>query len=531
MSGALFDIGLHRTMHAQLVQVLGSHIVSARFLPGEALPPEPILCEQLGISRGALRETMKALAAKGLVEIRPRTGTRVRPREEWNLLDADVLDWCCAVDANGLALQLVEVRQLVEPGAAAYAAVRASEAERAELLNAFQAMEQAAARDRDAFTFADLEFHRTVLRLSHNPLLISLSKPIERALRTAFEVSSAAEGAIGHTLPLHSSVALAISKSHAVEAENAMRRLIRTFAENYQLAIRERTLSRENRLTPIAPLRLAGEEVQVDVHPDRGGKVSSIRDRRTDHEWLAQTDRSWRATRLWQDSDRCGWDECMPNIAAGRHPDTGADLPDHGEAWSRPWSMNGSTLSVRTQMLDFARTIIVNGAEITAEYSLVNSITRPVRSSWAMHLLLAVNPLSLELDQTVPVRVDSAFGAARRRIGWTEWRVIAEELRHIVEPWAVKLFTAPGAVDMVTATHPLGRLAVCLNNVPRSASFGLWLNAGAWPSDGPDYHVGVEPSFGDHDDFAEAQQSGSLLNLDPGQRLTWQVQLQLEASP
>src|SRR5437762_13173507 len=80
-----------RNRHGQVVHELGRRIVGGTCPPGEALPNEEELCRELGVSRTALRESVKVLAAKGLVESRPRIGTRVRASASWNLLDPDVL--------------------------------------------------------------------------------------------------------------------------------------------------------------------------------------------------------------------------------------------------------------------------------------------------------------------------------------------------------------------------------------------------------------------------------------------------------
>jgi len=227
---------MYRTMHGQVVQAIGLDVVTGRFAPGTPLPTEPALCEELGVSRGALREAVKALAAKGLVELRPRTGTRVRPQSEWNLLDSDVLMWLREADRDALITHLTEVRELIEPGAAAFAAVRATKRERADLLSAYEAMENAAANlESRRFTDADVQFHQVLLRLSHNPLLAALNRPLELALHTTFETTASVPGAINQTLPLHYQILDAILNADAEGAQSAMRHLIKTSAANFQI--------------------------------------------------------------------------------------------------------------------------------------------------------------------------------------------------------------------------------------------------------------------------------------------------------
>lgn len=242
-------------MHGQVVQSIGLDVIRGRFATGEALPTEPALCEQLGVSRGALREAVKALAAKGLVELRPRTGTRVKAQSEWNLLDSDVLMWLREVDRDSLITHLTEVRELIEPGAAAYAASRASELERVELVAAYDAMENAStSMNSRLFTEADVRFHQVLLRLSHNPLLAALNRPFELALHTSFETTASAPGAITQTLPLHQAIVTAILSQNADAAEAATRTLIRTSAANFRdVRLSEGRPATLRKLKPRAP--------------------------------------------------------------------------------------------------------------------------------------------------------------------------------------------------------------------------------------------------------------------------------------
>src|SRR5207245_6372884 len=114
--------------------------------------------------RTVVREAGKVLAAKGLVESRPKTGTRVRPRDAWNLLDPDVLAWQQdgAVD-DALLRKLTEVRRIIEPAAAELAAARADAQDVAALEDAFQQMEHTAqaraGTEFEAFVQADMRLH------------------------------------------------------------------------------------------------------------------------------------------------------------------------------------------------------------------------------------------------------------------------------------------------------------------------------------------------------------------------------------
>ncbi|MCX7279363.1 MAG: GntR family transcriptional regulator, partial [Burkholderiales bacterium] len=101
-----------RNLHGQVVSELGKRIVSGIYPAEAVLPNEEQLCQELEVSRTALREAVKVLAAKGLLESRPRIGTRVRNRDLWNLLDPDILAWRCAIGADAEFLRhLTELRE------------------------------------------------------------------------------------------------------------------------------------------------------------------------------------------------------------------------------------------------------------------------------------------------------------------------------------------------------------------------------------------------------------------------------------
>src|SRR5206468_12646009 len=158
-----------QSLHGRIVHAIGRRIVTGNLQPGELLPAEP----ELGASRTVVREAVKVLAAKGLVESRPKTGTRVRPRDAWNLLDPDVLAWQQdgAVD-DALLRKLTEVRRIIEPAAAELAAARADVRDVAAMEDAFQQMEETAqaraGTDFEAFVQADMRFHLAILQACRN---------------------------------------------------------------------------------------------------------------------------------------------------------------------------------------------------------------------------------------------------------------------------------------------------------------------------------------------------------------------------
>lgn len=215
------------TTHAHVVDHLGLRILSGEVRPGTALPVEADLAHELGVSRGALREAVRVLVAKGLLEVRPRTGTRVRARDEWNFLDRDVLRWQQQTDQNRLLRNLTELRHAVEPEAARQAAARAGDDELASLREAYGAMAAAVDdADVDRFNAADLAFHRALLRASGNDLFGSLEQAIEVSLRESFVALSAKPGASKAVLPLHRAVLDAVAARDPDLAAAAAHRVV-----------------------------------------------------------------------------------------------------------------------------------------------------------------------------------------------------------------------------------------------------------------------------------------------------------------
>ncbi|MBZ0228036.1 MAG: FadR family transcriptional regulator [Bauldia sp.] len=210
---------------------LGRRIVSARHKPGETLPTEPRIQEEFGVSRTAVREAIRLLSAKGLTVSRPKTGTRVRPMAEWNMLDPDVLRW--HVDqkpSDEFIHALFEMREIIEPAAAARAAERATAEE---IVTMGQAMDgiQNEERGSPAQIKADVAFHMALLEASKNPMLRSVGALIESALEITFSFgwrTVMAEDAILQ----HRAVYDAVRLRQPDDAFIAMRKLLRNSKGN-----------------------------------------------------------------------------------------------------------------------------------------------------------------------------------------------------------------------------------------------------------------------------------------------------------
>ena len=190
-----------------------------------------------------LREAVRVLAAKGLVAARPKTGTRVRPRSQWNIGDPDVLHWR-ARDEPGheLYAETTEIRLALEPLAARLAATRATDEEIDGIEEAFRGME-AGVGVQEAYLAADLLFHDRILAACHNELLGHLGGVLRSVLRTTFEFTTSSRTSRRRALPLHGAIAAAIRRHKEDEAEDAARTLIADTAADLQRARRDRVQS------------------------------------------------------------------------------------------------------------------------------------------------------------------------------------------------------------------------------------------------------------------------------------------------
>ncbi|MFD8494566.1 FadR/GntR family transcriptional regulator [Amycolatopsis sp. NPDC059657] len=215
-----------RGLHGQTVELLASRILSNEFAEGTVLDL-PALRAELDVSLTALREALKVLTAKGMIDARQKRGTFVQPRTRWNMLDADVMRWQTAAAAAtdpDLFDELTEVRAVVEPAAARMAAERADAADLRALADALRRMGEAGS-DLDAMVAADLEFHRLLLAATHNNFLLQIERVIAIGLAERDKLVHGTAQA-DDPVPSHQAVYNAIAARDPEGAETAMRALV-----------------------------------------------------------------------------------------------------------------------------------------------------------------------------------------------------------------------------------------------------------------------------------------------------------------
>jgi len=213
--------------------VLARRIIAGDYPPGALLPTENRLVAELGVSRTALREAVRTLAAKGFLEARQRVGTRVRPRAEWHRLDPDVLGWMGEIGLDaGFVDGLIEFRLVIEPAAAALAAQRASANDLAAIENAYLGMVRQLPVDLEACARADVAFHLAILKASGNPVFANLGDVIAAALQSAFRLTTSASRSYARTFDAHGEVLEAIRMRDPETARSRMELLIGIAADD-----------------------------------------------------------------------------------------------------------------------------------------------------------------------------------------------------------------------------------------------------------------------------------------------------------
>ncbi|WP_313806265.1 FadR/GntR family transcriptional regulator [Sphingobium sp.] len=185
--------GSAELLHATVARELGIAIIQGRHVAGELLPSELTAIQTLKISRPAYREGIRMLAAKNLVEIRPKSGTRVLPRSQWNLLDPDVLGWILQNNPPEVfQTALFDVRMIIEPAAAALAAQRRTQSHLDQMAEALEVMRNQH-HDSPEGQAADEMFHRVLLDAADNEILSKLASLIGASVTYIAEYKRARE--------------------------------------------------------------------------------------------------------------------------------------------------------------------------------------------------------------------------------------------------------------------------------------------------------------------------------------------------
>jgi DNA-binding FadR family transcriptional regulator len=222
--------GIVRNLHTQVADRIGTSIIRGEVRPGDPLPSEMKICEMLGVSRPVVREAIRILTGKGLIESRAKSGARVRPPEAWSHLDPDVLRWRLAsTDVDAYLEKLFALRNAVEPAAAALAATASSAEDRRAITRAVEDME--AAPDNDAFVEADIAFHKSIYMATRNEMFWPIAQMFEITLRQSFTIAATGDHR-KRALAEHRAVMEAICAGDPAAARAATVKLLGNSAED-----------------------------------------------------------------------------------------------------------------------------------------------------------------------------------------------------------------------------------------------------------------------------------------------------------
>ncbi|WP_086932555.1 FadR/GntR family transcriptional regulator [Agarilytica rhodophyticola] len=207
------------SMPLQVARELGRRIVSGSYKPGTLIDDENTLAARYQVSRIVVREAVKILAGKRLLDVRRGSGTRVKPRSDWAMLDDDVLAWHLSAPPDRDFLnQLMDIRLAFEPKAARWAAERATDDDIDRIESACEAMESEEGTVEN-FAIADALFHRSVLRAAHNEFLEAMEGVIYSALLVSIQLTNKDPRDNQASISFHREVFKAIASRDADLAE------------------------------------------------------------------------------------------------------------------------------------------------------------------------------------------------------------------------------------------------------------------------------------------------------------------------
>ena len=228
---------MHRKLYEYVVEEIGLKIMKGDIAPGDTLPNEDALCKQYEVSRGVLREATKVLTQKGLIRTQPKVGTRIQPRENWNLFDTDVLLWKLKVgDRLDFLKSVTEVRRIIESEAARYAAQRADAKEIGYIRTCYEklaaTLENEASYDYDTYLESDMAFHAAILNACRNELLAQIGYTMRQAVYTARKADVHDINTQRESLSFHLSMLEAIAARDAEKAYQASQAMFKQVWEH-----------------------------------------------------------------------------------------------------------------------------------------------------------------------------------------------------------------------------------------------------------------------------------------------------------
>lgn len=229
--------GLNLTQ--QIAHHLGASIINGHYGDHNPVPSEAVLCEQLDVSRSAAREAVKSLAAKGLISSRARQGIRVLPERDWNLFDADVLEWIRESNPSlELLREFAQLRVAIEPEAAMLATEIQNPDKIAHIAAALERMKNAESGLDDPLK-SDIAFHLAILDASENRFFRQLGRIIDTTLRVSIRFTNRRTGVTAGIYEEHKRVYDAIAANKPMQAKQAATDLMADTLNVIEQALKE----------------------------------------------------------------------------------------------------------------------------------------------------------------------------------------------------------------------------------------------------------------------------------------------------
>ena len=206
------------TLTSDICRKLANHLIRGDWQEGEKIPPERVLCQQLGVGRASLREAMKALEIMGMIEIHLGDGTYVCKRSDFF---ARPLLWAIASSGKAEAQELSEARKLIEVELAGLAAQRATDEELKAAGACLEQMEKSGANSKE-FLNADIGFHLAIAQAGHNAILLNALLLIRNLMQRWIGGALAVTGVQETALRQHKDIFAALLRRDRDAARAAM---------------------------------------------------------------------------------------------------------------------------------------------------------------------------------------------------------------------------------------------------------------------------------------------------------------------
>lgn len=232
------------TLYEDVVEQLRGLITNGNLKPGDKLPSERQLCEELGVSRAILREALKGLDLMGVVQIKHGGGTFIREDINARLVAQPLRFISIDAEMGKTILELLETREAIESVAAGLAAQKITEERLNVIQDGFKNMKAAFdKRDWDTMSKLDMDFHITLCEASENSILCQIEKSIQNMLLRAMETTIYIPTAGALAIEYHEKIINAVSNHDAETAQYLMAEHIRTVAKKVMQAVEDKRMA------------------------------------------------------------------------------------------------------------------------------------------------------------------------------------------------------------------------------------------------------------------------------------------------